>query len=448
MANRQRVRTAVLVLLVGLTASCGGAGKNELALCDAVQAGDAATARALLAADGFDLFARNARGDCQPLKVVFDAAEPGKPEFTAMAVQLLRTPGVSKATWLIPNSSRGGQSATGSPLSAAVANRNVALVQAIIAAGVDIRDTQGRSALTDAVLRGPAELVYALIEGGGDPGWILGTAIGARQHDLIAYAESKGAREDAPALLVAARKGDLAALDGAIAQRADLEVEDGQGLTPIMRAAVFGHPEAVARLARAGANVNHMTDGNDYDEGMTALHLAAGLGNVAAIKALIAAKANIEARQNEAWPTPLLWAVGQGSSVGVHELVVAGANGHVFKSGDKPALAYAVEQGRLPMVRDLLKAGARPNERIGDGWSPPLHVALGHCGTLADGTGNDSDFHVDLLRALVDAGADRSARDAGGLTPAEAAAKRLAEATHPYYQRCFQAKVDYLQSLR
>jgi ankyrin repeat protein len=266
--------------------------------------------------------------------------------------------------------------------------------------------------------------------------------------DLCALAASSGAREGAPAALVAARTGDLSALDAAIAQRADLEVKDGTGLTPIMRAAVFDQPAAVARLARAGANVNHMTDGNDYDEGMTALHYAAGLGHAATIRALVAANANIEARENDQWPTPLLWAATQGSATGVHELVSAGANGHVFKTGDRPALWYAIAKGRLDMVRDLLKAGARPNERIGDGWTPPLHAALAQCGRLEDGSGIDADFHVDLLRALVDAGADRAAKDAAGWTPLDAAAKRLADATHPYYQHCFQAKVDYLRSLR
>ena len=125
-----------------------------------------------------------------------------------------------------------------------------------------------------------------------------------------------------------------------------------------------------------------MTDGNDYDEGMTALHLAAGQGSAATIKALVTARANLEARANDGWPTPLLWAVTQGSTAGVHELVVAGAKGQVFKAGDRPALSYAVEQGRLAMVRDLLKAGGRPNEPIGEGWQPPLHVALAHCGKL------------------------------------------------------------------
>jgi ankyrin repeat protein len=172
------------------------------------------------------------------------------------------------------------------------------------------------------------------------------------------------------------------------------------------------------------------------------------LASAPTIKALVAASANLEARENEAWPTPLLWAVTQGSSAGVHELAAAGANGHVFKTGDRPALSYAVEQGRLAMVRDLLQAGARPNELIGEGWQPPLHVALGRCGKLEDGSGSDSDFHVDLLRALIAAGADRSATDAAGLTLLEAAAKRLADATHPYYKACFQAKVDYLRSLR
>ena len=449
MCTRRAVRMVALALVAGIAASCGGrAGKNEQAFCDAVAAGDAAVARTLLATDGFNVRARNARGDCQPLRVVFDKATPQSAEFTAMALELLKIPGVSTTTWLIPNTSRGAQSGTGSPLISAAGNGHLPLVKAILAAGVDIRDTQGRAALTDAVFKGPSELVRVMIDGGADPNWMLGTAILTRKHDLIAFAESKGAREDQPAILVAARQGDLAALDAAIAQKANLEAEDGQGLTPIMRAAVFDHPEVIARLAKAGANVNHMTDGNDYDEGMTALHLAAGLGSTAAIRALLAARASIEARENEGWPTPLLWAVTQGSSAGVHELVVAGANGHVFKTGDRPALSYALEQGRLAMVRDLLKAGARPNERTGEGWKPPLHAALAHCGKLADGSGSDADFHVDLLRVLVAAGADRSAQDAAGLTPADAAAKRLADASHPYYQHCFQAKVDYLRLLR
>src|SRR5688500_914704 len=167
MQGRRRLRTAVLALLAGITASCGGCtGKNEQAFCDAVSAGDAATARTLLASEGFNVWARNTRGDCQPLKVVFDEAEPRKPEFTAMALELLKIPGVSKTTWQTPGSSRAGNGGTGSPIISAVANANVPLARAIIAAGVDIMDTQGRYAFTDAVFRGPADMVRVMVEGG------------------------------------------------------------------------------------------------------------------------------------------------------------------------------------------------------------------------------------------------------------------------------------------
>jgi len=442
--NSVFVRATALALFASVTASCSGcAGKSEAAFCEAVHRGDAAAARDLLASDGFNVLARNAQGDCQPIMLAFEAATLQKPEFTALALEILERPGASAATWTTPNrGGRSGQSGTGSPLMAAADNANLPLVKAIIAAGVDIRDTQGRAALTNAVHTRSLEIVRVMVDAGADPTAVLAAAIVTRNPEMIAYAESKGVQEDGPAVLVAARRGDLAALDAALAQRADLEVEDASGLTPIMRAAVFRRPEAVVRLAKAGANVNRMK------EGMTALHYAAEAGDVATIKALVAAKANIEARQDEAWPTPLLWAVTQGSSAGAHELVVAGANGQVFKAGDKPALSHAVEQGRLAMVRDLLKAGARPNERVGDGWQPPIHAALAQCGKLADGSGDDSDFHVDLLRALVEAGADRAAKDAAGLTPAAAAEKRLADATHPYYKRCFQAKVDYFRTLK
>lgn len=443
------VRLASVVLLVASAAACGGfAGKTERAFCDAVEAGDAGTARTLLATEGFNVWARNARGDCQPLRVVFDAATPRHPEFMAMALALLEVPDVAGTTWVIPNSHRGGNTSTGSPLISAVANQNLPLVRAILAAGADARDTQARAALTNAVFQGPPEAVHAIVEAGAAPEWALSTAINERKLDLVAYLEKRGARERNPDILVAARTGNLAQLDAAIAARADLEVRDATGLTPIMRAASFEHPEVIARLARAGADVDHMTGGDDYHEGMTALHLAAQRTSDRTIKALLAAGANVEARKSEGWPTPLLWAVTQGSSVGVHALVEGGANGHTFKSGDKSALSYAIDKGRLGMVRDLLKAGARPNERIGEGWQPPLHAALPHCGKLADGSGRDDDFHVDLLRALVDAGADRTAKDAAGLTPVEAVAKRMAEATHPYYEYCFRQKLEYLQSLR
>ncbi|MEO8074907.1 MAG: ankyrin repeat domain-containing protein [Acidobacteriota bacterium] len=444
MPTRHAIRLVLLLLLAGAAWSCSGrAGQSEQAFCDAVSRGDATAARSLLASDGFNVRARDLQGDCQPIMVAFRQATPRKPEFTALALEILKRPGTSDATWTTPHyGGRSGQSSTGSPLIAAAANGNAPLVKAIIEAGVDIRDTQGRAALTDAVYQRSLEIVQIMVEAGANPTSALLTAIVTRNREIIAYAESKGGRENGPAVLVAARRGDLAALDAAIAERANLEVEDVTGLTPIMRAAVFGHPDAVTRLAAAGANVNHMA------EGMTALHFAAEAGDAPTIEALVAAKANIEARGDQGWPTPLLWAASQGSSAGVHALVAAGANGQVFKAGDKPALSHAVEQGRITMVRDLLKGGARPNERVGEGWQPPLHVALAHCGKLGDGSGDDSDYHVDLLRALVDAGADRSARDAAGLTPAAAAEKRLAEATHPYYKQCFGAKAAYLRALK
>ena len=57
-------------------------------------------------------------------------------------------------------------------------------------------------------------------------------------------------------LLVAARRGDMAAVDAAIAANADLEAVDGRGRTPLIRAAFYGHAPIVARLAKAGAKLD------------------------------------------------------------------------------------------------------------------------------------------------------------------------------------------------
>ena len=430
------VHTATLVLVVAVTASCGGStGKNEQAFCDAVKAGDAAAARTLLAGEGFNVWARNARGDCQPLKAVFDQATPKSPEFTAMALELLQIPGGLAHDVADPEQQPRGT--VGHGLAAHLRGRQwprMPLVRAIIAAGVDIRDTQGRAALTDAVYGAPPELVRAMIEGGANPQWMLGTAIVTRRHDLMAYAESKGAREDQPAVLVAARRGDLAALDAVIAQKADLEVKDRQGLTPIMRAAVFDHPEAVARLGTGWCQ----RESHDGRQRLRRGQDRAAPGRWTGKRARRSRRSSPRARTSRRARTRggrrpscgrspkaqrracTSWSW-RGPRAGLQSRRPAGA---LLRGGTGPSRHGA-----------RLVEGRRPPERAHRrGLEPPLHVALAHCGKLADGSGSDADFHVDLLRALVDAGADRSAKDGAGLTPVEAAAKRLADATHPYCQ--------------
>ena len=136
-------------------------------------------------------------------------------------------------------------------------------------------------------------------------------------------------------------------------------------------------------LVKAGADVNDRTPASFYhgrlsqqgfDEGLTPLHLAVLAANVAAIKALLDAGADIEAR-------------------------VIDHNDTGSRTGDRP-LHYAIG---VDVIKALLDAGADIDAK-GFGGSTPLHYRAS--------TGN-----VPAIKALLDAGADVNARNKRDLTP-------------------------------
>ncbi|KAJ1475622.1 ankyrin repeat-containing domain protein [Baffinella frigidus] len=83
----------------------------------------------------------------------------------------------------------------------------------------------------------------------------------------------------------------------------EIEAEAGAilkgGRTPLHHAAYWGHKAAIEALLAAKADVHAQSDC-----GETPLHWAARMGQEAAIKALLAAKADVHA-QNEGGRTPL-----------------------------------------------------------------------------------------------------------------------------------------------
>lgn len=79
----------------------------------------------------------------------------------------------------------------------------------------------------------------------------------------------------------------------------DVGARDSKGWTSLMFAAEAGHPEIVALLIEAGANVH-----SENNDGETALHLAAGKGRTQVTRILLAAGADFEARDGNG-RTPL-----------------------------------------------------------------------------------------------------------------------------------------------
>ncbi len=95
-----------------------------------------------------------------------------------------------------------------------------------------------------------------MIEAGASKNDALTSAVAQEKPEVIGYLEGLGAVEAADPFLVAARKGDMATIEAALARRVNVEMEDTVRRTPLMRAAMYGQSAVITRLAKAGANVN------------------------------------------------------------------------------------------------------------------------------------------------------------------------------------------------
>jgi hypothetical protein len=165
-----------------------------------------------------------------------------------------------------------------------------------------------------------------------------------------------------------------------------------RGRTALSAALTAQQFEAATVLLDGGADPNVRLEG-----GQTALHVAAKSAGSAAwatmLRALLAAKADLEARDDEG-QTPLLAGLrGHLCKEGVDVLVgTRRAVNAASADGSTPLLAESRGWCRPSVVRMLLGAGADVNSRSKDGWSPLLWAI----------TKNDLWF----VKMLIDARAD------------------------------------------
>ena len=122
-------------------------------------------------------------------------------------------------------------------------------------------------------------------------------------------------------------------------------------------AALVGAAGAVRVLLGAGANLEARTGG------LTPLHLAASSGGTEAVTALLEAGANLEARRTGTGLTPLHLAVFGGGAEVVTALLEAGANLEARDESGKTPLHPAALGGTAEAVMALLGAGADPKVR-------------------------------------------------------------------------------------
>jgi hypothetical protein len=140
--------------------------------------------------------------------------------------------------------------------------------------------------------------------------------------------------------------------------------------SPLVRAAVLGQAEEVARLLAKGADPRERTS-----RGFTALGLAARAGQVEVIEHLVRAGADPNLRDtNENEWTPLLNAVHKHQRNAVQALLRLGADPD--KGGGLTPLIMAAGYGDTAMVRLLLDGGANPHVGVKPGENA-LGAAVG-----------------------------------------------------------------------
>jgi ankyrin repeat protein len=130
---------------------------------------------------------------------------------------------------------------------------------------------------------------------------------------------------------------------------------------------------------------------------------AAARGDKAAVRALIAQKADVNAPQSDG-ATALHWATFKGDTELVEILLRAGANPKAANREGSTPLWLASVNGDAPTIEALLGAGADPNEPLPLGRTPLMTAAR---------TGN-----VAAMKVLVDHGASVNAKETSrGTTP-------------------------------
>lgn len=229
-------------------------------------------------------------------------------------------------------------------------------------------------------------------------------AVKVRDHQAVRTLLQQGqdARAASPdgttALHWAARSGDRASADLLIRAGADVNARNRYGVTPLALAVRADSEEVVRSLLASGARVRTADEG--LPERQTLLMHAARTGNLATLRALIGAGADVNAREERTGTTAAIWAAVANRGEAVRLLAEAGADLNVAsRLTSYPHTANGVglsglEDGVSYVGQTVLPKG---------GWTAPMFAAR--------------EGAVDALTALADAGADLNAQDPEG-TPA------------------------------
>jgi ankyrin repeat protein len=170
----------------------------------------------------------------------------------------------------------------------------------------------------------------------------------------------------------------------------------------LIRSSEIGDVETVKSLLNEDVYI-HAQD----KEGKCALVAAAYRNNLEIADLLIAAGADVNMKDNTLQSAYLI-STSDGFTELLKKTLEAGADVHCADSYNGTGLIRAADRGHVEIIRELLKTDIRVNHINRIGWTALLEAII-----LGDG----GKRHTEVVRLLVDAGADVNLPDKDGVSP-------------------------------
>lgn len=174
-------------------------------------------------------------------------------------------------------------------------------------------------------------------------------------------------------VMSAAYKGRTEVLKYLLAHKGNPNAELPSGYTSLMQACRWGYVDAAKMLIDAGADVNRVSDRTG-----SALHItiSEGKGNMEIVRALLAKRARLDARDKRG-RTPIILAAEHGLTEVMTVLLDAKADVNAQDERGLSGLDYAAMHGEEAPVRLLLDRGAQVNHKNEMGMTALFHAAHG-----------------------------------------------------------------------
>lgn len=271
-----------------------------------------------------------------------------------------------------------------SPLADAAMRGDNAAVRTLLKEKVNVNAAQGdgSTALHWAAYRDDLEMAKLLIAAGAD-------------------VRAKTRLGEMTPLFMAAKNGDAQMVSLMLESKAEVNSPNSNGTTPLMLAAGSGSVDTVRVLLDRGSDPN----AKDSTNGQTALMFASAAGRAEVVRLLASRGADV----NAITKVSQIISMGerykkQTDGKGTRQITSEAGRGDVTVMGGMTALLFAAREGQMDALRELVTAHADVNEVNGaDGMSVLTSAII--------------NGHFDIAMFLLQHGANPNLASKAGLTP-------------------------------